>query len=185
MLYEVSNRGGKGMLGFFNHATGSLDPTTDAQMRRRLPDEAGLHAAVGRLAVRSARSVPGLVRVVSADCHRQRQADSRASSAATSIVTENRIRRLARRSRPHPRTRWPIRTHPSQRHDRARHDRGLAPRRPEERVEFARIDGWTGRARSRRACISTAASSPARSTKSFTTRRIRRSSGWVPRPSAT
>jgi hypothetical protein len=32
VLYEVSNRGGKGMLGFFNHATGSLDPTTTEQM---------------------------------------------------------------------------------------------------------------------------------------------------------
>jgi hypothetical protein len=28
VLYEVSNRGGKGMLGFFNHATASLDPGT-------------------------------------------------------------------------------------------------------------------------------------------------------------
>ena len=27
VLYEVSNRGGKGMLGFFNHAAGSLDPS--------------------------------------------------------------------------------------------------------------------------------------------------------------
>jgi alpha/beta hydrolase family protein len=32
VLYEVSNRGGKGMLGFYNHATGSLNPTTDAEM---------------------------------------------------------------------------------------------------------------------------------------------------------
>src|SRR4051794_30887721 len=32
VLYEVSNRGGKGMLGFFNHATGSVDPGTDAEM---------------------------------------------------------------------------------------------------------------------------------------------------------
>jgi hypothetical protein len=30
VLYEVSNRGGKGMLGFFNHATGSLDPVSAA-----------------------------------------------------------------------------------------------------------------------------------------------------------
>src|SRR5437879_3479260 len=30
VLYEVSNRGGKGMLGFFNHATGSLDPSSAA-----------------------------------------------------------------------------------------------------------------------------------------------------------
>jgi hypothetical protein len=32
VLYEVSNRGGKGMLGFFNHASGSLDPGTAAEM---------------------------------------------------------------------------------------------------------------------------------------------------------
>ena len=32
VLYEVSNRGGKGMLAFYNRATGSLDPTTEAQM---------------------------------------------------------------------------------------------------------------------------------------------------------
>ena len=32
VLYEVSNRGGKGMLGFFNHATGSSDPGTAAEM---------------------------------------------------------------------------------------------------------------------------------------------------------
>ena len=32
VFYEVSNRGGKGMLGFYNHAAGGLDPTSDAQM---------------------------------------------------------------------------------------------------------------------------------------------------------
>src|SRR6478609_12213150 len=32
VLYEVSNRGGKGMLGFFDHAAGSLDPTTAEQL---------------------------------------------------------------------------------------------------------------------------------------------------------
>jgi hypothetical protein len=32
VLYEVSNRGGKGMLGFFNHAAGSADPGTAAEM---------------------------------------------------------------------------------------------------------------------------------------------------------
>jgi hypothetical protein len=31
LLYEVSNRGGKGMIGFFNLAAGSLDPQTEAQ----------------------------------------------------------------------------------------------------------------------------------------------------------
>ena len=32
LLYEVSNRGGKGMLGFFNHATGSVDPGSASEM---------------------------------------------------------------------------------------------------------------------------------------------------------
>src|SRR5918993_526730 len=32
LLYEVSNRGGKGMLGFYNQAAGSLTPTTDEEM---------------------------------------------------------------------------------------------------------------------------------------------------------
>jgi alpha/beta hydrolase family protein len=32
VLYEVSNRGGKGMLGFFNHAAGSVDPSSAAEM---------------------------------------------------------------------------------------------------------------------------------------------------------
>jgi hypothetical protein len=32
VLYEVSNRGGKGMVSFFNHATGSMDPATPADM---------------------------------------------------------------------------------------------------------------------------------------------------------
>ena len=32
VLFEVSNRGGKGMLGFFNHASGSTDPGTPAEM---------------------------------------------------------------------------------------------------------------------------------------------------------
>src|SRR5918993_110314 len=32
LLYEVSNRGGKGMLAFYNQAAGGLDPTSDAQM---------------------------------------------------------------------------------------------------------------------------------------------------------
>ena len=32
VLYEVSNRGGKGMLGYFNNATGSRDPQTEAEL---------------------------------------------------------------------------------------------------------------------------------------------------------
>ncbi len=32
VLYEVSNRGGKGLLGFYNQGSGSLNPTTDADM---------------------------------------------------------------------------------------------------------------------------------------------------------
>ena len=50
VLYEVSNRGGKGMLGFFNHATGRVSGLGGGD-GGRLPDAAGLHPAVGRLAV--------------------------------------------------------------------------------------------------------------------------------------
>jgi hypothetical protein len=32
LLFEVSNRGGKGMLGFYNHAAGSLNPASDEEM---------------------------------------------------------------------------------------------------------------------------------------------------------
>ena len=32
VLYEVSNRGGKGLLAFYNHASGGLDPATDEQL---------------------------------------------------------------------------------------------------------------------------------------------------------
>src|SRR5580704_16130343 len=32
VLYEVSNRGGKGMLGFFDQGTGSLNPTSEADL---------------------------------------------------------------------------------------------------------------------------------------------------------
>src|SRR5436189_1775333 len=37
VLYEVSNRGGKGMLGFFNHAASSADPGTAAGMGDGFP----------------------------------------------------------------------------------------------------------------------------------------------------
>src|SRR5258708_13951484 len=36
VLYEVSNRGGKGMLGFFNRATGSANPRNQAETGRGL-----------------------------------------------------------------------------------------------------------------------------------------------------
>jgi hypothetical protein len=32
VIYEVSNRGGKGMLGFYNRATGNLNPGSDTEM---------------------------------------------------------------------------------------------------------------------------------------------------------
>ncbi len=51
LLYEVSNRGGKGMLAFYNHAAGSLDPASDAEMGDGFLMHAGLHAALGRLAI--------------------------------------------------------------------------------------------------------------------------------------
>jgi hypothetical protein len=71
VLYEVSNRGGKGMLGFFNHATGSSDPGTAAEMGDGFLMQAGLHAAVGRVAVRRA-AAPGPRPRLSADADRER-----------------------------------------------------------------------------------------------------------------
>ena len=53
-LYEVSNRGGKGMLGFFNHAAGSADPTTPADMGDGFLMAQGFTLLVGRVAVRPA-----------------------------------------------------------------------------------------------------------------------------------
>ena len=50
-LVEVSNRGNKGLLSGFARASGSRDPTTDDSARRWLPDRAGVHAGLGRLAV--------------------------------------------------------------------------------------------------------------------------------------
>ena len=46
------------MLGRFNRAGGSQDPTARGRLRRRLPDEGGLHARLGRLAVRRRAAEP-------------------------------------------------------------------------------------------------------------------------------
>src|SRR4029077_21246007 len=62
VLYEVSNRGGKGMLGFFNHGTGSQDTASAADAGDRFL----MHPRITRLGV-SGQSAPpkraGLVRV--------------------------------------------------------------------------------------------------------------------------
>ena len=79
VLYEVSNRGGKGMLGFFNHATGSADPTTPADMgdgflmkqgftvlwvgwQFDVPQRAGLMRVYTPTATENGRPIRGLVR---------------------------------------------------------------------------------------------------------------------------
>src|SRR5947209_1207374 len=79
VLFEVSNRGGKGMLGFFNHATGSLDPASTEQfgdgflLRQgftRLwvgwqfdpPKRDGLLRLYPPIASESGRSIKGVVR---------------------------------------------------------------------------------------------------------------------------
>jgi hypothetical protein len=79
VLYEVSNRGGKGMLGFFNHATGSLDPASPADvgdgflMRQGFtllwvgwqfdpPKRAGLVRVYPPTASENGRPIRGLVR---------------------------------------------------------------------------------------------------------------------------
>ena len=59
-LFEVSNRGRKGMLGHVQPSRRRpTDPKTAARIRRRLPDGAGLHAGLAGLAVRRARANPG------------------------------------------------------------------------------------------------------------------------------
>src|SRR2546428_9553347 len=79
VLYEVSNRGGKGMLGFFNHATGSADPATPADMgdgflmkqgftllwvgwQFDVPQRAGLMRVDTPTATENGRPIRGLVR---------------------------------------------------------------------------------------------------------------------------
>src|ERR671931_2743213 len=79
VLYEVSNRGGKGMLGFFNHAAGSLDPATAAEMGDGFlmrqgftllwvgwqfdpPDRPGLVRVYPPIATDNGRPIRGLVR---------------------------------------------------------------------------------------------------------------------------
>jgi hypothetical protein len=79
VLFEVSNRGGKGMLGFFNHATGSLDPASAEQfgdgflLRQGFtllwvgwqfdpPKRDGLLRLYPPIASESGRSIKGVVR---------------------------------------------------------------------------------------------------------------------------
>ena len=79
VLYEVSNRGGKGLLGFFDHAAGSLDPTTVEQLgdgfllkqgftllwvgwQFDVPQRAGLVRVYPPIATDNGRPIRGLVR---------------------------------------------------------------------------------------------------------------------------
>ena len=79
VLYEVSNRGGKGMLGFFNHATGSADPKTPSDMgdgflmrqgytllwvgwQFDVPERPGLVRVYAPIASDNGRPIRGLVR---------------------------------------------------------------------------------------------------------------------------
>ena len=79
VLYEVSNRGGKGMLGFFNHAPGSLDPGSAADFgdgflltqgftllwvgwQFDVPERAGLVRVYPPTASENGRPIRGLVR---------------------------------------------------------------------------------------------------------------------------
>ena len=80
LLYEVSNRGGKGMLRYFNRGAGSLDPQTEAEMGDGLllsngftllwlgwqfdtpPDRDGLVRLFTPVATDGATAIEGLVR---------------------------------------------------------------------------------------------------------------------------
>jgi len=79
VLYEVSNRGGKGMLGFFDHAAGSLDPISAEQVgdgfllaqgftllwvgwQFDVPQRAGLVRVYPPVATDNGKPIRGLVR---------------------------------------------------------------------------------------------------------------------------
>jgi hypothetical protein len=79
VLYEVSNRGGKGMVSFFNHATGGLDPIDTAQMgdgflmqqgftllwvgwQFDVPNRPGLMRVYSAVATDNGKPIRGLVR---------------------------------------------------------------------------------------------------------------------------
>lgn len=79
VLFEVSNRGGKGMVGFFNHAEASLDPIESAQMgdgflmrqgftlmwigwQFDVPDRPGLVRVYAPVASDGGRAIRGVVR---------------------------------------------------------------------------------------------------------------------------
>ena len=51
-LFEVSNRGGKGMLGMYNHAAGSLDPRSPEQFGDNFLLDARLYARLAGMAAR-------------------------------------------------------------------------------------------------------------------------------------
>ena len=99
VLYEVSNRGGKGMVGFFNFAAGGVDPQTAEQFGDGFLLETGLHAAVGRLAVRRAAARRAGARVRADRQRGRRPVDHRTGAQRL------RAERAAR-----PRRRWPIAT---------------------------------------------------------------------------
>ena len=90
-LVEVSNRGRKGMFSGFNRG-GDARPVEGRRSRRRLPDAAGLHARLGRLAVRRARGR----RPDEARCAGRRGRQRRSCA------------RSSRRTSASPKRRWPI-----------------------------------------------------------------------------
>ena len=102
LFYEVGNRGGKAMLSTFQKATGSPDPTTEAEfgdgalMRR-------VHAALDGMAMGRA-GAPGHDADGDADRHRERPPNHREWCAATSSSTSARRQRRSRTAitRPYP-----------------------------------------------------------------------------------
>ena len=111
-LYEVSNRGGKGMLGYFNNAAGSRDPRTAAEMGDGFLLENGSLAArgsAGSSTCRSATARCGCTRRVATDGGNP----NHGACAERGDRQRARLRSLARGPEATSPTRWPIRTIPA------------------------------------------------------------------------
>ena len=87
LLFEIANRGRKGILGRFNRAGGSQDPDSRGRLRRRIPDEGRLHRRLGRLAVRCRAAEPS----------RRRSRGQRARSRARLVHSRRQAHRDAPR----------------------------------------------------------------------------------------
>ena len=109
-VLEISNRGGKGLLGTFDFASGAADPHAPA-VRRPLPVEAGLHAGLDWLGIRRAPPRPGVLRLVRAGGDGSWQA-ARTGLVRSEWIGDQPTKTISLGDMNRSPTRWPIRTRP-------------------------------------------------------------------------